>query len=261
MPVQPSLPREPFSSLPSYPESTTETETQGSKGSIGKRTIEVVKPSVWDQMRSLFNKFINLIAHTFNSFTKHLETKTKPKTKERKITVANSLHLKTSTTHGLGQEILSPKKTTVADKEMIGGERGIDKGRNLASSHVGKASIGTLTDEEGRIYEGPMINGKPIDGLAKITYPDGKVFEGLCKNGKPDGQGILRYPFHNQSIRSFEGEFREDEMNSPYLKGVMTYADGEKVAGTYEYSWGEDDFTQVVGPQLKLIPEDEIPKY
>jgi hypothetical protein len=42
---------------------------------------------------------------------------------------------------------------------------------------------GKLTLENGTVYEGETLNGKP-HGKGKMTYPDGKVEEGRFENDK-----------------------------------------------------------------------------
>ena len=84
-----------------------------------------------------------------------------------------------------------------------------------------------LTLENGVIYEGEAVNGKP-DGKGKLIYPDGgDVYEGEFHNGQIQGKG-KRY-FKNGDV--YHGQFVDGK-----IKGVgqMNYKNGNVYIGAFK---------------------------
>ena len=52
---------------------------------------------------------------------------------------------------------------------------------------------GKLTYNDGSVYEGDLVNGKP-HGKGKLTYIYGSVYEGDWVDGEQTGLGKMTYP-------------------------------------------------------------------
>jgi hypothetical protein len=118
---------------------------------------------------------------------------------------------------------------------------------------------GKLTLEDGSIYEGDIINGKPhgkgkltltfgiyegdfVNGVrtgkAKLVYSNGDIYEGDYTNGKRTGVG--KYTFANGE--SYEGDWVDANYHG---KGKYTYTNGDIFEGIYE-----NDVPQLKGKMI-----------
>ena len=119
-------------------------------------------------------------------------------------------------------------------------------------SVVAAVAKGTFTFDDGSVYTGDLMNGKP-NGIGEIKYekkqksyvgevkdgkPDGKgkctwvlggVYEGDHKDGKINGKG--KYTWVDGSV--YEGDCKDDKRHG---KGKKTYEDGS----VYEGDWKDD---------------------
>jgi len=86
---------------------------------------------------------------------------------------------------------------------------------------------GKLKLEDGSVYEGDIVNGKP-HGKGKITSTTGNVEEGNFVKGKLNGKGVMRTK--NNSI-VYEGNWLDGKMTG---KGKMTYSSGIVEEGDFE---------------------------
>ena len=55
-----------------------------------------------------------------------------------------------------------------------------------------EASLGKHNFDDGSVYHGDLIRGKP-DGYGRREYPNGDIYEGQFENGLFSGHGTLRY--------------------------------------------------------------------
>ena len=118
------------------------------------------------------------------------------------------------------------------------------------SRQDGEASStkGKLTLNDGDIYEGDIVDGKP-HGKGKLTSPDGDVYEGDFVNGKPNGKGKYTYAdggvYEGDYVDGkrtgkgketsakgyvYEGDIVNDKPNG---KGKLTFADGAVYEGDF----------------------------
>ena len=74
------------------------------------------------------------------------------------------------------------------------------------SKSKSKLEQGTLTLDNGCVYEGELLNGE-CHGLGTLTHPEGFRYEGQFKNGLPHGKGAASFP----SGGSVEGQFKNGE--------------------------------------------------
>jgi hypothetical protein len=109
---------------------------------------------------------------------------------------------------------------------------------------------GTLRLDDGAVYDGEWVNGKPhgsgvwatIEGdLHNCTgwnggnkhgttvdvWSDGRVYRGTYQHGKRHGYGVLTWPYGAY----YEGQFADDKRNG---EGRYCYADGRCYTGTYK---------------------------
>jgi len=73
---------------------------------------------------------------------------------------------------------------------------------------------GKLTFNDGSVYEGDMVNGKP-HGIGKLMYVYGGVYEGDWVDGEQTGMGKMTYP--NGEVD--EGRFQDSEFVGGKYKG------------------------------------------
>jgi len=73
---------------------------------------------------------------------------------------------------------------------------------------------GKLTFNDGSVYEGDIVNGKP-HGKGTLTYVYGGVYEGDWVNGEQTGMGKMTYP--NGEVD--EGRFQDSEFVGGKFKG------------------------------------------
>ena len=55
-----------------------------------------------------------------------------------------------------------------------------------------EATSGKHTFEDGSVYQGDLIRGKP-DGFGRRGFPNGDVYEGQFEKGYFQGHGTMRY--------------------------------------------------------------------
>jgi hypothetical protein len=55
-----------------------------------------------------------------------------------------------------------------------------------------KAELVREVYEDGRVYEGPVLNGMK-EGKGILTYPDGAYYEGEFSKNRMHGYGVLYY--------------------------------------------------------------------
>lgn len=81
--------------------------------------------------------------------------------------------------------------------------------RKLMNSNKDKISYSQFRDEEGRWYEGYVLNGKK-QGNGKLMFQDGAFYEGEFKNGQMHGKGTLYY---NTSKPAYDGMWFKDQFH------------------------------------------------
>ena len=77
-------------------------------------------------------------------------------------------------------------------------------------------------------YVGDLRNGNP-HGKGTLTYENGGVYEGEWKEGKREGKGIMTF----EDGGKYEGEWKEDKREG---KGIFTWNNGDK----YDGEWRDD---------------------
>ena len=107
------------------------------------------------------------------------------------------------------------------------GERGMTSSSSSSASATPTPTKGKLKLEDGSVYEGDIVNGKP-HGKGKITSTIGNVEEGNFVKGKLNGKGVMRTK--NNSI-VYEGNWLDGKMTG---KGKMTYSGGIVEEGDFE---------------------------
>lgn len=105
---------------------------------------------------------------------------------------------------------------------------------SIDSSGLSKeASIGKHKFEDGSVYHGDLIRGKP-DGFGRREFSNGDIYEGQFENGLFSGHGTLRY----KSNMNFERYFGNWKLGMRHGYGVLALADGT----SWEGSWKDDSF-------------------
>jgi|LakMenE18May11ns_1017448.scaffolds.fasta_scaffold9792981_1 hypothetical protein len=85
---------------------------------------------------------------------------------------------------------------------------------------------GIMTYKDIGVYEGEWQNGQRTEGT--ITYYDGGVYKGEWANGKKNGQGTMTYA----NGAKYVGDWFDNQMHG---QGIMTYANGS----VYEGGWAK----------------------
>ena len=117
---------------------------------------------------------------------------------------------------------------------------------------------------DGRIYEGPVADGK-LDGIGgKLWHLNGEEYEGEWKDNLIHGTGVYTYA----DGRVYEGNFLEGK---PHGIGKMTYANGSSYEGNWEDGLPHGEGKCIMntgkvyklqfcaGKQLGTIEEAELP--
>ena len=110
--------------------------------------------------------------------------------------------------------------------------------------------MGKITFEDGSIYEGDLVNGKP-HGNGKMTFIDDDFYEGDFVDGKPHGNGkyteteyeidetldIVKQTGNIVTFAIYEGDFFEGKYHG---KGKQTFTNGKVKDG----NWKEGRFVE-----------------
>ena len=120
--------------------------------------------------------------------------------------------------------------------------------------------LGSRSYPNGDQYEGQMLNDMP-HGTGTMRYSDGSFFTGLWNKGEyVDGsrgydnggvyrgtwknnmykKGKLHFPFLDDKNKSFEGTWNKNKAT-----GTLTYANGLKVTGDFEYNHNTNKFKKI----------------
>ena len=80
---------------------------------------------------------------------------------------------------------------------------------NFKEEDMKKPAKGTYTFDDGSVYTGDLLNGKP-NGLGEIKYAEnnerGRIsYVGEVKEGKPDGKGKMTLTYW----RMYDGDFKD----------------------------------------------------
>ena len=92
-----------------------------------------------------------------------------------------------------------------------------------------KAMEGKQTLEDGSVYEGELLGGKP-DGYGTMKFPDGDTFEGLHKNGLSHGYGTHSYESSDE-LDNYVGLWRSGKREG---FGILIFSDSSRMEGYWE---------------------------
>ena len=131
----------------------------------------------------------------------------------------------------LNSEDQSPSSSKLVEKS-VESKRTLENGDVYEGDFVnGKPhGKGKLTNENGGVYEGYFIDGEP-HGKGKYTYSGGSFYEGDYVKGERTGKGKFIYggdtAFHGDV---YEGDFSNGKF---FGKGKYTHADGSVYEGDF----------------------------